>query len=161
MRIIRRQRQQIIRERPHEQRAGGIVDEFLGEDAAKALHGSTHDLTMQGQRVDDTTDVVDDGVIMDLHMPRLGIDADMDATCPIGIGRLPVVELAFAGDSGARNFGEGDTAAIVRMRNAIAQCDCRRLKAKTLGSDGPESLEQILRSDQHGVATHHGRARTI
>src|SRR6516225_7656303 len=71
-----------------------IVDEVFHEGAAEALYRRADHLAMQGQRVDDPTDILDDEVVDHLYRARLGIDGDVRGSRTIGVGEPLIIRKA-------------------------------------------------------------------
>src|SRR6185295_3062432 len=111
MRIVGRDRNEIIGERSGERLAAGVVADLLAEHAAEPLHARAHDLPVQSKWIDHAPDVVDGDKVQDLDLPGRRIDRDMRDGRAIAVGRLRIAKLAVCGET--REFGERKLAAVV------------------------------------------------
>ena len=65
-----------------------VIDEMLQEGAAKALNDRSDGLSVQGQRIDDASDILDRDVVEKLDPAGLGVHRNMGGMCAIAVGAL-------------------------------------------------------------------------
>ena len=146
-REIARCRNQVVGQRAGQQLAVCIVDEVLHKRAAKPLHDPADRLTVQGQRVDDAADILDDQKVEHLDLARPDIDRHMRHRRAVGVGQLVVVlERRVDPQTIRRQIGEGERATIARAGAAIDQLDVIGRAAEPSGGSPPDLFEQRLRA---------------
>ena len=101
-----------------------IVDEVFHEGAAEALYSRADHLAMQGQRVDDPANILDDNIVDEVYPTCLGIDGDVRGSRTIGIGEPLIIRKAGIGlEPVGCQFRQRDRVTVLGPGSAIDNLD--------------------------------------
>src|SRR5262249_42937493 len=142
VRKIGRGRDQVIGERARQQLPVRIISEVFHEGAAQALDRGAKHLAVQGQRIDDAPDILDDEILEDLDPAGARIDGDMRGGSTVSISVLMVVlEASFGFEARGRQFGERYRAAIARGCSFVGHLDLGWRAAEAGSRCSPDLFE--------------------
>jgi len=147
-------------ERARQQLPVRIVGEIFHKGAAEALDRRADHLAVEGQRVDDAPDILDDEIIDEIDPAGPRIDRDMRRRCAVDIGVLVVVLKArFGFQPAGRQLGECYRPAIARGGSSLGQIDFRGRATETGSRCGADLVEQSRGALEYRRTAEHGRAR--
>ena len=160
VRIVGRERHQVVGERGDQQLAVLVVGDLLGEDAAEPLHRRADHLPVQRLRIDDAADVVDHDVVEHLDTAGARIDRDMGDRGAVGVGRSsncrtcrrPRARRAPPASRGGRP---------ARWRRPRASVTVVGRDAEALAGGRAHLLDQRVRGLHDRAAAHHRGARAV